>query len=103
MADLPSGALPAQTHTRPVEERVAQGRAVRALRPREEQAAWKAPTNRRDPVEILIEQGQTRLSDLLPLRYSRMKFSPFAFFRGSAAVMAEDLAGTTASGLRVQA
>jgi uncharacterized protein (DUF2252 family) len=103
MTDLSSGALPAQTHTRSVEERAAQGRAVRALRPREEQAVWKAPPNRRDPVEILIEQGEARLPNLLPLRYSRMKFSPFAFFRGGAAVMAEDLAGTPASGLPVQA
>ncbi len=59
--------------------------------------------HRRDPVEILIEQGGSRLPNLLPLRYSRMSTSPFAFLRGSAAVMAEDLAETPATGLTVQA
>ena len=66
-------------------------------------AAWEAPAGRRDPVDILIEQGKTRLQDVLPLRYARMKVSPFAFLRGGAAVMAADLAGTPDSGLRVQA
>jgi uncharacterized protein (DUF2252 family) len=103
MTELSSGAVPAQTHIQSIAERAARGRAVRALQPREQQAGWKAPLNRRDPIEILIEQGESRLPELLPLRYSRMKVSPFAFFRGGAAVMAADLAGTPATGLRVQA
>jgi uncharacterized protein (DUF2252 family) len=103
MAELPSGAVPAQTHIQSIDERAARGRALRALQPREQQAIWKAPANRRDPIEILIEQGESRLPNLLPLRYTRMKVSPFAFFRGGAAVMTEDLAGTPATGLQVQA
>jgi uncharacterized protein (DUF2252 family) len=98
-----TGALPIQTHTRPVAERVALGRELRKRCDRKSHAAWTPPAHRRDPVELLIEQGKTRLQELLPLRYARMKTSPFAFLRGGAAVMAADLAGTPDSGLRVQA
>jgi uncharacterized protein (DUF2252 family) len=38
----------------------------------------------------------------VPLRNERMSESPFAFFRGSAVVMASDLATSPVSGLRVQ-
>ena len=43
-----------------------------------------------------------RIEHLIPIRYGRMSQSPFAFFRGSAGVMAADLAGTPATGLRLQ-
>ncbi|HZP99784.1 MAG TPA: DUF2252 domain-containing protein [Reyranella sp.] len=103
MADLSSGKLPAQTHTLSVKERVALGRALRERLARKHHARWAPQRQRRDPIEILIEQGQSRLPDLLPLRHARMKASPFAFMRGAAAVMASDLATTEVSGLRVQA
>jgi uncharacterized protein (DUF2252 family) len=54
-------------------------------------------------MSILGEQERNRVQDLLPIRHERMTVSPFSFLRGAAAVMAEDLAGTPASGLRVQA
>jgi hypothetical protein len=66
------------------------------------QSAWQSPANRRDPVEILIEQGKTRIPELLPVRYARMKTDPFAFLRGAAAIMAGDLASASATGSRVQ-
>jgi len=103
MAETISGALPAQTHTQPIDKRVALGHSLREQCDRRSHAAWKPAANRRDPVDILIEQGQSRLPDLLPLRYARMKVSPFAFLRGGAAVMAEDLSATPSSGLTVQA
>jgi uncharacterized protein (DUF2252 family) len=81
-------------------------RAARALReqvPRSSHALWQPPASRRDPASILGEQERNRVQDLLPIRHERMSVSPFAFLRGAAAVMAEDLAGTPASGLRVQA
>jgi len=53
-------------------------------------------------VQILINQGAGRIQSLLPLRYARMRTDPFAFLRGSAAVMAADLATTVASGIRLQ-
>jgi uncharacterized protein (DUF2252 family) len=103
MTDSATGALPPQTHTQSIDERAAYGRALRDHARRRDHAEWNAHKNRRDPVEILIEQGESRLPNLLPLRYSRMKTSPFAFLRGGAAVMTEDLASTPATGLTVQA
>ena len=58
---------------------------------------------RRDPVEVLEETNQGRVPELIPIRYGRMLAGPFPFLRGSAALMAEDLASTPASGIRVQA
>jgi uncharacterized protein (DUF2252 family) len=81
-------------------------RAARALRrqvPRSSHALWQPSPDRRDPMSILSEQERNRVPDLLPIRHERMTVSPFAFLRGAAAVMTEDLAGTPASGLRVQA
>ena len=103
MSDLPVAALPEQTHTLPVEERIERGRALRDKCSRISHGEWSASKGRRDPVEILIEQGQHRLPELLPLRYSRMRASPFAFLRGGAAVMAADLASLPSTGLRAQA
>jgi uncharacterized protein (DUF2252 family) len=103
MVEALPGALPPQTHTLTVKERVERGRALRERMARKHHAAWTAPADRRDPIEILMEQGESRLPDLLPLRYGRMRPSPFTFLRGAAAVMAADLAGTASSGLVVQA
>jgi uncharacterized protein (DUF2252 family) len=50
----------------------------------------------------LEESNKTRLQDLVPIRFGRMSISPFAFFRGSAAVMAADLAKTPVSGIQAQ-
>jgi uncharacterized protein (DUF2252 family) len=86
-----------------IEERIAAGKALRAAVPRESHAEWKPEGHRRDPIDILRDQDQTRVPFLLPIRYGRMLQSPFAFLRGSAAVMAADLAHTPVSGIRVQA
>lgn len=83
-----------------VEERVAKGRAARAIAPRSSHAALELSAER-DPVGILMAQGETRVQELLPIRYGRMLASPFAFYRGAAAIMAHDLAPASASGLRV--
>ncbi len=98
-----SGELPTQTHILPLKERVALGRSLRDRLARKQHGQWAPRRGRRDPIEILIEQGQSRLPDLLPLRYARMKASPFAFLRGAAAVMAADLGTTESAGIRVQA
>ena len=84
-------------------ERRAHGKSLRDRVPREAHAGWKAPRNRRDPVDLLIESNQGRLPQLIPIRFGRMMASPFTFYRGSAGLMAADLATTPASGLRVQA
>ena len=51
---------------------------------------------------MLLEQAADREADLVPIRHGLMLASPFAFFRGSAALMAADLAETSRSGLTVQ-
>ncbi|MFL5832961.1 MAG: DUF2252 domain-containing protein [Solirubrobacterales bacterium] len=83
-------------------ERDARGRAERADVPRSSHAAFDPPADRRDPVELLEEQAQTRVPELVPIRYGRMLVSPFTFFRGGAYLMAADLAGTPRTGLHVQ-
>jgi uncharacterized protein (DUF2252 family) len=85
-----------------LDERRAKGAGWRDRVPLSAQAEWKPPANRPDPVEILIEQGKSRIPELLPVRYARMKRDAFAFLRGAAAVMAADLASGPATGLRVQ-
>ena len=86
-----------------VSGRVAAGKAARTSAPRSSHADWEPAPDRRDPVAVLEEQARTRVQELVPIRYARMAASPFAFFRGAAAVMAADLVHTRASGLRVQA
>jgi uncharacterized protein (DUF2252 family) len=51
---------------------------------------------------FLEESNTTRLQDLVPIRFGRMSMSPFAFLRGSAAVMAADLAKTPVTGIQAQ-
>ncbi|MDX6590310.1 MAG: hypothetical protein QOI84_1584, partial [Solirubrobacterales bacterium] len=82
-----------------VSERVAVGRAARSDARRSSHAAWEPPEDRADPVTVLERQALTRVPELVPIRYGRMAASPFAFFRGAAAVMSADLARTPVSGL----
>jgi len=86
-----------------LDERRARGAEWRRQVPLSAQAEWNVPPDRTDPVEILIGQGKTRIAELLPIRYARMKANPFAFLRGAAAIMAADLASGPTTGLRVQA
>jgi uncharacterized protein (DUF2252 family) len=83
-------------------ERAAQGKAARAEVPRSSHAGWEPAQGRRDPVDVLEEQAQTRVPELVPIRYGRMLVSPFTFYRGGAALMAADLAGAPRTGLHVQ-
>jgi len=61
-----------------------------------------SPDPKRDPVGLLLGQAASRVPELVPVRHGRMLVSPFTFYRGAALPMAADLAGTPASGLRVQ-
>jgi uncharacterized protein (DUF2252 family) len=87
----------------PATERRQAGQALRKVVPRTMHAHWAPSPNRRDPVDILVESGRHHITSLLPIRYDRMRASAFAFFRGSAAIMAADLADTPVTGLWVQA
>ena len=88
---------------RSVDERRADGKALRDAVPREEHGHWRSRKDRRDPIDLLNESNIGRQPELVPIRYGRMMASPFAFYRGSASVMAADLATTPVSGIRVQA
>jgi len=84
-------------------EHYAAGKALRTKCPREAHAAWKALSDRRDAVELVLEAEKGRMQELLPLRHGRMVKSAFTFYRGAALTMAADLAATPATGIRVQA
>ena len=84
------------------EKRIARAKVLRRQVPRESHAEWKA-WKHRDPIQLLEQASVHRVPRLLPIRYGRMLRSPFAFYRGAAAIMAADLSRTPASGLRVQA
>jgi uncharacterized protein (DUF2252 family) len=86
-----------------VDERLSAGRALRERVPRTSHAKWTPSPHRPEPVALLRESNRGRLSELLPIRYGRMRVSPFAFFRGAAALMAWDLAATPVTKIRVQA
>ena len=83
-------------------ERYAAGRALRAKAPRTSHGEWAAAADRPDPIGLLEEENRTRVPELVPIRMGRMSLSPFAFLRGSAVVMASDLAKTPVSGIKVQ-
>ena len=82
-----------------VEEDFARGRALRKTTPRRS-LAQLVPAQR-SAIEILVEQNSNRVPGLVPLRFARMLTDPFSFFRGSAAVMAADLAAGPSSGVDV--
>ncbi len=104
MTTSPSGQ--AQTAGRPAlltrEQRHAAGKALRATVSRESLAALRFEKGR-DPLPILQASDAGRVSNLVPERYRRMGASPFAFYRGAAALMAADLAHAPRIGLPVQA
>jgi uncharacterized protein (DUF2252 family) len=81
---------------------VQRGREARQSVTRRGHAGWSPPAGRADPVDVLVEQGRHRVPQLLAIRYGRMLRSPFAFFRGAAAIMAADLATLPATGIHAQ-
>jgi uncharacterized protein (DUF2252 family) len=84
-------------------ERTAKGKALRDKIDRAAHAAWRPAKNRPNPIDVLHAADVTRQPQLVPLRYGRMLQTPFTFYRGSASVMATDLARTPSTGIRVQA
>ena len=86
----------------PKEESAAKGKGLRASVPREDHALWAPAHDRPDPVQLLREQGESRVQALLPLRYERMSATAFTFYRGGALIMASDLADTPVIGIQVQ-
>lgn len=84
---------------RPLDAQLAEGRAARRTAPRRSLA--RLTTGGREPLGILTRQNAARVRELVPLRTERMAASPFAFYRGTAALMAADLARDESSGIVV--
>lgn len=92
-------------HLRPlpsIEDRKAHGKFLRTQVPRREQAKWAPAPNRKDPIDILEQSNTHRIQHILGVRHARMMKSPFTYLRGSADVMAGDLAHSARSGINVQ-
>lgn len=82
--------------------RTVAGKEARQQAPRSSHAAWAPAADHRDVLEILNESAKGRVPALVPIWFGRMSLSPFAFYRGSADLMAHDLSGTPTTGARVQ-
>ena len=91
-----------EQNARTLADRRAAGKELRIRVPRSLHAEWTPAADRPDPLSLLEEQNHSRLAHLVPLRYQRMAASPFTFLRGSAIVMAQDLATTPVTGIQVQ-
>ena len=83
-------------------QRAERGKATRQEVPRSSFGGWEPPAGRGDPVAVLEGQAQTRVPELVPIRHGRMLASPFTFYRGTAALMASDLAQAPRTNLEVQ-
>ncbi len=88
--------------TRMRSQRQAAGKALRESSPRSAHALWNPPADRADIVTLIEESNRDRLPELIPLRYGRMLRSPLACYRGSAVVMAADLASLPTTNIRLQ-
>jgi uncharacterized protein (DUF2252 family) len=103
-AGRPGGSWPGGRFERPTtrELRWMLGKGLRSEVPRSSHAVWDTPPDRTNPVDRLVDDSVDRIPELVPLRNGRMLVSPFSFFRGSASVMAADLASTPTTGIQVQ-
>ena len=91
-------------HLRTTQDRYEAGRALREICARESHAEYTVDRIGRDnPIDVLKQSNKGRVESLLPVRYGRMLSTPFAFFRGSAMIMADDLASTPSTDYAVQA
>jgi uncharacterized protein (DUF2252 family) len=78
------------------------GKRLREKVPRSDHATLPACESRADPLALVRQANHRRATHLVSLRYGRMAASPFAFLRGTAVVMAQDLARTPTTGIAVQ-
>ena len=84
----------------PRAERYSLGKRLRKQTPRSALGEWRAPDDRVDVVDQIGVSHRGRVESLIPVRVGRMAASPYGFLRGTAIVMAQDLAGLPATGIR---
>jgi len=75
------------------------GKALRRAVPRKKLSGWREPDEGRDPVQLILDSHEGRLDWLIPVRVARMVTSPYSFLRGTAIVMAADVAQLPATGI----
>src|SRR6476469_3017727 len=80
-------------------DRYRMGRELRQKVSRSSLGEWVPPVGRPDPVQLIMESHEGSLDWLIPLRVGRMTASPYGFLRGTAVVMAADVAGLPATGI----
>ena len=80
-------------------ERYALGKSLRKRVPRRSLADWEPPSDRPDPIQQIMVSHQGRADRLIPVRVGRMIASPYGFLRGTAVVMAEDVAHLPSTGI----
>ena len=95
--------MPAMSIAAYVQTLTEDGRSRREIVPRSGHGDWAPAADRPDPIDLLVASNAGRLPELIPIRFGRMAVSPFTFLRGSAAVMAADLAAVPTTDIRVQA
>ena len=86
-----------------IEERKQEAKNYRKTTSRKALGQWTVKTERPEVEQLIRDQEQNRQKDLIPIRRERMSFSPFSFFRGSAAIQAYDLSASPGTPFRVQA
>src|SRR5215213_3868412 len=101
-SEMPKEATDHSAAASSYQQRRERGRVARRVVSRSTHGEWAPSPDRPDPVDLLEAQDSDRIPDLIPIRYSRMMASPFAFMRGSAIVMARDLASTPRTGIQAQ-
>lgn len=85
------------------EEGYEYGKSLRKKIPRSSHAEWNVEEGRTRPIELIRKQEASRVQELIPIRHERMLDSPFSFYRGASIIMADDLAKTPYTDIRVQA
>ncbi|MBP5938249.1 DUF2252 domain-containing protein [Streptomyces sp. LBUM 1476] len=78
------------------------GKGLRRAVPRSAHAGFEVDEARPEVVAVVEESNRGRIAELTPIRVGRMAASPFAFLRGSAGLMAYDLARTPATRIPAQ-
>ena len=80
-------------------DRYAMGKALRKAVPRKKLSGWRITSEGRNPVQLIHDSHEGRLDWLIPVRLARMVSSPYGFLRGTAIVMASDVAELPATGI----
>ncbi|WP_072804499.1 DUF2252 domain-containing protein [Rhodococcoides yunnanense] len=83
----------------PRAERYRLGKSLREKVSRESMGDWTPPADRPDPIRQIERSHDGRIDWLIPVRVERMAESPYGFLRGTAIVMARDVAQLPSTGI----